>query len=243
MSNAELDLLMPILVQLPARLVRTTVASRELLDEAAELEQRLEAEGLGERLDAIGVPPAAIERMLSAASALRAAQARWEALRDAGRTEQARVVEARGRSLRTRLVAVCRWNLRGHAAVRNCLAEMDRDDTILSLIAELEALAGFVGQRLTAFQSDRSVDAFAYAEQARAIAAELRALAPESVLTREQLDAYDLRDRARTYLADAVDALKDALRYLRSDGLGAAAWVPLARSAWYASGATSVARA
>ena len=63
------------------------------------------------------------------------------------------------------------------------------------------------------------------------------------MLSDEQLAAYDLRDRARTYLADALDTLKDALRYLRSDGLGAAAWVPLARSAWYGSGAVSVARA
>jgi hypothetical protein len=243
MSNAELDLLMPVLVQLPARLVRTTTASRELLDEAAELEQRLEVEGLGERLGAIGVPHVVIERMLSAAGALRAAQARWEVVRDAGRSEEERVVAARGRSLRTRLVAVCRWNLRGRGPMNDLLAEMDRDDTTWSLIAELEALAGLVGQRLTAFQADRSVDAFALAEQARSIAAELRAAGPESVLSDEQLVAYDLRDRARTYLANVLDTLKDALRYLRSDGLGAAAWAPLARSAWYGSGAVSVARA
>jgi hypothetical protein len=243
MSNAELDLLMPVLAQLPARLVRATAASRELLDEAAELEQRLEAEGLGERLGAIGVPQAAVERMLSAAGALRAAQARWEQARDAERSEQERLIEARGRSLRTRLVAVCRWNLRGHGPVRAVLADMDRCDTTWALIAELDALAALVGQRLTAFQSDRSVDAFALAEQARSIASELRAAAPGPTLSDAQLAAYDVRDRARTYLADAIDSIRDALRYLRSDGLGAAAWVPLARSAWYGGGNPSVARA
>lgn len=249
MSKADLELLRPLLVVMPAREVGPAGAPIErMLGEAAELARRLDSLGLRDRLRQIGLAATAFERLQAAVGALRAAQLDWEQARDRDKPVLVRELEAEGRRLARALLASCRWNLRTSALMGRALEAAGRDDTTTGLVDELETLASIVGQRPAAFEGDRSFDALDAALEARSIASRIRAELGLQPLDDEQRAALDLRDRAASYLADMLGVLREALRYATHD-LESEASIPMlldglaGESGWFVPVRRNVARA
>jgi hypothetical protein len=158
-----------------------------------------------------------ISALAQALDASREAQARWTVVRDAAKPQAQREREAAGYRLRADFFSACDLHLDGVPGVASALANIREGAGIADLIADLEALALLGAQHRDALEGDETFPIDQKLEEARALARELSLGLSQFRNPASQLEARDLRDRARVHLEGLVAKLRKAGRHAFRD--------------------------
>ena len=211
---SELDTLRPVLAAIPIDVIREPdIPIVVALQEGNDLHTSIQKDDTWDRLLAVGVPPAALADLPVAVAATRQAQSEWTVIRDRGKPQAQRDRETAGATLRTDLVASCRWNLRANTTAQAVLDQIVQGEGVPDLVQDLLDLATLVERHVDAFASDETFDAPTQAEAARSSAAEISAGLSEGKTPGDHQAAKQLRDRAFTHMDRLVTELREAGRY------------------------------
>lgn len=148
----------------------------------------------------------------AAVDLLRERQIAWLQVTTKRKPEEQAKLEADGAKLRADILAALRWLLRADAQGRDFIAQVQEGAGLADLIQDLDVLGAFLSERAAALTDDE-FDAHAHAQQAVALAEQLRvgvvaAAAPDG---RERL--LDARNRAWSHLADVVGEVRSAASF------------------------------
>lgn len=213
-GTSTLEKLLPTLATIPADEVESPNLPIEVaLQEAHDLNALVANPEIRERLIAVGLPNAELTALPRAIAAAREAQSAWIVVRDRTKNDAQREREDRGIKLRADLVAAARWNLRDDRVAQATLDAIQEGEGVEDLVQDLLDVAALIEQRADAFEADETLDTDESIALARAAAKDIRAGLSAARLARSQEDAKDTRDRAYTYLAARVGAVRSAGRY------------------------------
>ena len=158
-----------------------------------------------------------VEALAVALEASREAQARWILVRDAAKPQAQRDREAAGYKLRSDFFSACDLHLDGVEGVATALSNLREGSGVPDLIADLEALALLGTLNREALEGDETFPIADKLEEARALARELSLGLSQFRNPGTQLEARDLRDRARVHLERAVATVRKAGRHAFRD--------------------------
>ncbi len=205
------------LLALPSADVRRpSLPMAVVLQEAHELLVLARRPDVRARLSAVGVPDEALAELEPRLVAAREAQSAWALARDPRKSEEVQEREDQGQTLRRRMVAAARWNLRDDRSAQGTLDGIVEGDSLADLIQDLEDLALLMEQRGEAFAADQTFDPAARGAEARTLAAAIRSDVAARRVLAESIDV-DLRDRAYTALITRITELRAAGRYAFQD--------------------------
>ena len=214
MSQADLDALRSTLLAMPSTDIdQPDLPVAVVLQEAHDLRTLCADPQVRERLVSVGLQAVTLDTLAVAEGALRVAQSEWVVSRDRSKDDAQKAREARGMELRAELAAAVRWNLRAERKALAVLGAIQEGEGVADLVQDLDDLATLIVQHLPAFASDQSFDAPARAEEARTLAAEIRAGLSKSRQPGAQEASKDLRDRAFSYLDDLKTRVRESARY------------------------------
>ncbi len=161
----------------------------------------------------VGLDPAVLEGLDGRIETLAEAQARYQAETRKTRGREELEKEREAYMLRADMLADARWAFRNEAGLLDALARIQEGEGLDDLVQDLRDLAALFHAQRHLFAA---VDAEALAERAQDVAISLGDL----VATRreETTDEKDLRDRAASWLKDAMSDIRAAGQYaLRKD--------------------------
>jgi len=213
-NTATLDKLMSTLAQIPLDEIEAPTLPIEVaLQEAHDLNTLVGNPEIRERILAVGLPKAEITALPRAVAAAREAQSAWIVIRDRSKDDAQRARENDGMTTRANLVASARWNLRDDRVAQATLDAIQEGEGVEDLVQDLFDVAALIEQRADLFEVDQTLDSAEAVRNARAQAKSIRAGLSATRLASTQDNAKDLRDRAYTYLAARVTAVRAAGRY------------------------------
>jgi hypothetical protein len=214
MSQADLDTLSATLQSIPATEVdEPDVPVGVVLQEATTLSELVKGAGVRAKLTATGLPGSVLEALPTAIGALSTAQAQWQNVRGATKAEDLTALEERAHTLRSRVVAAARFNLRSDRKAQATIDVIVEGDGVADLTQDLVDLAELLRTKTAAFASDTTFDAAARAAECQTVAEELRLAVATGKLTTTQAAALDLRNRAFTHLDDLTAQIRASGRY------------------------------
>jgi hypothetical protein len=212
-----LDALMPALLAIPAEdLTPSLMSTSTLHQEANDLLDLCRQPATLAKLQGVK-HGGSVEALAVASEASREAQARWILVRDAAKPQAQREREAAGYRLRADFFSACDLHLDGVEGVDAALSNLREGSGVPDLIADLEALALLGQQHREALEGDETFPIGDKLEEARALARELRLGLSQFRNPGTQLEARDLRDRARVHLERAVATVRKAGRHAFRD--------------------------
>jgi len=189
-----------------------------ILQEANDLLTLVRDPKVWSSLEAVGLTTATRDELERMIGATRATQSLWTVSRDRSKSDAQREREERGATLRSDLLAACRFNLRDDRTALATLGAISQGDGVADLVQDLSDLATLIEQRRAAFERDKTFDPSKRAEEARSLSSEIAAGISGERSTSDQTAALELRDRAYTRLDDLVSTVREAGRYaFRSD--------------------------
>lgn len=213
-TASALEKLLPTLAQIPVDEIEAPSLPIEVaLQEAHDLNTLVGNPEIRDRLTAVGLPKAEFTALPRAVAAAREAQSSWIVVRDRTKDDAQRAREDEGTKLRANLIAAARWNLRDDRVAQATLDAIQEGEGVEDLVQDLIDVATLIEQRADAFATDETLDTDDAVANARAQAKAIRSGLSAARLARTQDDAKDLRDRAYTYLAARVSAVRAAGRY------------------------------
>lgn len=213
-GTSTLEKLMNTLAAIPADEVESPNLPIEVaLQEAHDLNALVANPEVRERLVAVGLPNAELTALPRAIAAAREAQSAWIVVRDRTKNDAQRQREENGVKLRADLVAAARWNLRDDRVAQATIDAIQEGEGVEDLVQDLLDVAALIEQHQESFEGDETLDTDDAIAKARASAKDIRAGLSAARLARSQDDAKDTRDRAYTYLAARVGAVRAAGRY------------------------------
>lgn len=183
------------------------------LQEAHDLNTLVGNPEIRERLLAVGLPKAELTALPKAIAATREAQSAWIVVRDRTKSDAQRQREEAGDTLRAEMIAAARWNLRNDRVAQATIDAIAEGEGVEDLVQDLVDLAALVERQADRFESDTTFDAAEQIEAARSAAKTIEMGLSRARLARTQEEAKELRDRAYTYLAARVSAVREAGRY------------------------------
>lgn len=214
MSEAQLSAVREQLLAIPSTEVDSPqIPMANVLQEANDLHTLVRDSKVWSALEAVGVTTAIRDELEQMIGATRAAQSQWTVTRDRSKDEAQREREERGATLRSDLLAACRFNLRDDRTALATLGAISQGDGVADLVQDLSDLATLIEQRRAAFERDKTFDPSKRAEAARSLSSEIAAGISGERTTNDQTAALELRDRAYTRLDDLVSTLREAGRY------------------------------
>lgn len=210
----SLEKLTPQLMAIPLeQLEYSALPIHVALQEAHDLNVLVGNPEIRERLLAVGLPKAELTALPKAIDAAREAQSAWVVVRDRTKNDAQKQREQAGDELRADLVAAARWNLRKDRVAQATIDAIQEGEGVEDLVQDLVDLAALLDRNLDAFAADTTFDASERAELARSTAEAIQSGLSKARLARTQEQAKELRDRAYTYLAARVSAVREAGRY------------------------------
>lgn len=126
-------------------------------------------------VEAVGMTLAIRDELEQMIGATRAAQSQWTVCRDRSKDEAQRKREESGATLRSDLLAACRFNLRDDRTALATLGAISQGDGVADLVQDLSDLATLIEQRRAAFERDKTFDPSKRAEAARSLSSEIAA--------------------------------------------------------------------
>ncbi len=210
----SLDKLTPLLMAIPfEELDSPATPIHVALQEAHDLNTLVGNPEVRERLLAVGLPKAELTALPKAIDATREAQSAWIVVRDRTKSDAQRQREEAGGKLRTEMIAAARWNLREDRVAQATIDAIQEGEGVEDLVQDLVDLAALVDRNLETFESDTTFAAEHQVEAARSTAKTIQAGLSHARLARTHDESKELRDRAYTYLAARVSAVREAGRY------------------------------
>ncbi|MBI3071381.1 MAG: hypothetical protein HYY84_04555 [Deltaproteobacteria bacterium] len=157
---------------------------------------------------AVGVDAAIIDGLAERAKALSAAQTEWTNTRETGLPATLHAAVDRATELRRDIVDSALYALRNDDAALDVIARIRDGEGVADLCQDLKDLGVLVERNRAAF--DRVDFDFEDVTRARAIADEVQKGHAEATTKKALDDKKDLRNRAFTYLDEAVDEVRAA---------------------------------
>lgn len=214
----ELEALRPTLEVIPITEVEEpNLPVAVVVQEAINLQTKLEADEVRDRVTAVGLDPSRIEGLPVAIAATEQAQSQWMFVRDRAKTQLQRDCETRGEKLRRGLIEACRWNCRDNLRVQRILDTIAQGGGVPDLAQDLRDLAVVMERHSSAFDHDETFDVSEQVQAARQLASEINKGLAGRWASDTQESAKLLRDRAFTYLDRVVSDIRTAGRYAYRD--------------------------
>jgi hypothetical protein len=159
-------------------------------------------------LIAVGVEASLIDDVVPRANALRAAQTDWTHARETGLPATLHAAVESATELRRDIIDSALYALRNDDAALDVVARIQEGEGVADLCQDLNDLAVLAEKNRAAF--DRVDFDFEGVTRARAYATEILKAHAEAATKKASNDKKDLRNRAFTYLDDAVDEIRAA---------------------------------
>lgn len=182
------------------------------LQEAHDLLVFCQRPHIQEALVTVGQPTDFVSELELRVDAARQAQSEWVSARDRTKSVSLIALEESATALRSELLAIARYHLRGSEA-ESALGRVRGGDSVAELVQDLHDLAAVIEKNAGAFSRDRSFDLAARVAEARSLAERLSDGVSDERVGPEPGSTRELRDRAFSYLDDFVSEVRAAGRY------------------------------
>lgn len=168
-------------------------------------------------LEEVGMKPGFDRELEVRIQAAREAQSAWIAARERIKPKELLELETEAVSLRRRMLAASRFNLRDVREAQVALATIRGGNGVDDLVQDLFDLASVCVKYAPAFDADRSFDVDEHIDKARTLGRRLSHVVSSVRLGTDATAARELRDRAFSYMQELVNEIRFAGRYAFRD--------------------------